>query len=233
MKEHMKIQGIMLVLAAAVCILPACREEPEDTPVRVKTKLSAPQEVRVSELGPREATLKWEPVGKALCYDIYLGENDSVAYTRTFDTTAVLSGLAKQTSYSIRMQARAASQSAYTSSDLTLPLEFTTTDLPVLGTPLLQASTSIDTIFVVWEAVENAAMYEYIFNSGEAEQTESTSLCIAGLKPDTQYTLRLRALPSDEEKDDRLPGPWAEISVTTEHFTEYGNEDFGREDGKW
>lgn len=69
-----------------------------------------------------------------------------------------------------------------------------------------------------WDAVSDALCYEYSFNSGELETTDKTRLEFAGLEKDTEYILRLRALPRPESG--RLPSAYVTVNVLTSEIQE-------------
>lgn len=69
-----------------------------------------------------------------------------------------------------------------------------------------------------WDAVSDALCYEYSFNGGEFETTEKTRLEFSGLEKDTEYILKLRALPRPESG--RLASAYVTVNVLTSEIQE-------------
>ena len=90
-----------------------------------------------------------------------------------------------------------------------------TPDPSVLGTPELRlADTSATSVTVEWDAVENAASYEYTVNDGEPQPVTETSVQISTPEAGT-YTVKVRALP-EEGSEEFQPSDWAFATFTIE-----------------
>lgn len=64
-----------------------------------------------------------------------------------------------------------------------------------------------------WKMVQDALEYEYIFNGGDTLYTRDTSLIFRDLKVDTEYILRMRALPRKESG--RLASGYVSVNIVT------------------
>lgn len=322
----MKKTIFTLIVCLSAVLTTGCAKKGANPAPDPKINLDTPTGLTVTNNTNNSATLEWKPVENALCYNIYLDKNDSLAYAVSVKPEATITGLKPGTQYQARVKATAASQSKWNDSDLSSPVSFKTLENPELAKPVIEAigigvdsisfkwssiaeaenykytftgpskeisqttqdslvcfnglaegveytlkvqaipsaekaaswnpsqwgelkvSTkkivslgkvtptciaSRDSLSIAWTEVEFAGAYEYTVNGGETLTTSKNLLILCGLEPNTEYTIRLRAIPDPAHSKEYTPGEWASITVTTENFEEYTTEHLERGEGKW
>lgn len=80
--------------------------------------------------------------------------------------------------------------------------------------PQLEA-VGINSVTVVWEAVEGAASYELFINSMTTVTVEGTRCVLEDLQSGTYYTVRMRAIPSAADKGLESSGYGSTLRFTT------------------
>lgn len=65
-----------------------------------------------------------------------------------------------------------------------------------------------------WDAVPNAGGYAYLFDGGEEQYTDLTSVSFDNLTPEHEYAFKVRAISDDTER--WLDSEWAETTAATE-----------------
>lgn len=178
-----------------------------------KTVLEAP-DVKVSELSPASFSLAWAPVKKA---DGYVYALNGGAEQRTTSTALSFDGLIFDTEYIFKVKAvpgeesmDVAVESAWTE------IKVRTLDRYHLAAPVLQLSDVGTNGFTVrWNAVENAALYQYSVNNSTALSLTETFINLTQLTAATEYTVAVRAVPSNNDEGVFVPGEWAQIKAVT------------------
>ena len=167
------------------------------------------------------ATFKWTAVENAESYTWKLGENGTE--TSTASLKASVSGLEAATEYSVYVCANPASDQQTYASSAWAELKFTTAAKTALSAPApAQTAESSNSLSVSWSAVENAASYVYVFNGGDSVETALTAADFSGLTVGTQYSFKVKAVPSAEGAASYTESAWAEITVQTSNKTALG-----------
>ena len=86
-----------------------------------------------------------------------------------------------------------------------------------LATPEFTCSVDGNTIMVSWEAVEGAAYYEITLSNKATEKTDKTVHRFDDLEYNTEYTVKLQAIATDESKNSQV----ASQKVKTEELLSY------------
>ena len=73
-----------------------------------------------------------------------------------------------------------------------------------LATPEFTCTVDANTIMVSWEAVEGAAYYEITLSNKATEKTDKTVHRFEGLEYNTEYTVKLQAIATDESKNSQV-----------------------------
>lgn len=73
-----------------------------------------------------------------------------------------------------------------------------------LATPEFTCTVDANTIMVSWEAVEGAAYYEITLSNKATEKTDKTVHRFEGLEYNTEYTVKLKAIATDESKNSQV-----------------------------
>lgn len=167
-----------------------------------------------SEITPNGFKISWTAVANAASYKYKV--NDGAEQTTTsvnFTTT----GLSAATEYNVSVCAIPAASDAgrYVDSQWAT-LKVKTSDLIVLGTPVLKSENVLATTFTVtWAAIDNAGKYVITLNGAAyATQTEN-SVSFSSLMTETEYTVTVKAVPADAGLVTYKESPAATIKVTT------------------
>ena len=181
-------------------------------------KLAAPSPVLVTA-GQYDATFIWETVKNAESYELVLNDGQSfnvkgVSYT--------LENLEEATEYTIKMRALAPEGStAWLDSDYSSPLKFATAGKKQLAKPMLKASDVLSHSFTMsWTAVRNAVKYIYVVGDGPEQEIYETKFTLSNLNYFTEYSVKVKAVPSDEMSGLLSESEWATMTVKTENVTE-------------
>lgn len=178
-----------------------------------KTVLGVP-EVKVSEIAPASFTLAWTPVKKAGGYVYALNGGTE---QRTTSTELSFDGLTFDTEYLFKVKAVPDEESmdVAVESDWA-EIKIRTLDRYHLATPALQLSDVGTNGFTVrWNAVENAASYQYSVNDSPALSLTETYITLTQLTASTEYTVTVRAIPAQWDETVFVPGEWAQIKAVT------------------
>ena len=73
-----------------------------------------------------------------------------------------------------------------------------------LATPEFTCTVTGNTIMVSWEAIEGAAYYEITLSNKATEKTDKTVHRFEGLEYNTEYTVKLQAISTDESKNSKV-----------------------------
>lgn len=178
-------------------------KDPEKLPVPVPTLESVQME---------SAKIVWTPVENASGYELQMAGR---ANWTVSSNSVVIESLALDTQYSIKVRALAPAASVeWLDSDWSEPLSFKTLGKTVLAKPDLKSSNITSSEFTVsWSEVPNAGHYLYRVNSGNQAQIAVTSLHLDNRTPETEYTVEVCAVPSDQAHFQQ--SEWASIKVTT------------------
>lgn len=175
--------------------------------------LGAPK-LSLADTTATSVTVKWDAVENAASYEVML-DNDE---TNLIPVTGTEYELAtpEEGTYTVKVRALPAEGENYLTSEWSEPIEYELKgeepepDEPTkLDTPEAGIGETTDAYFVVlWDAVANAASYEYTVNDGEAQSVTETSVQIETPEAGT-YTVRVRALPA-EDSEEYLASDWSE-----------------------
>lgn len=181
-------------------------------------KLPAPSPVLVTA-GQYDATFIWETVRNAEAYEFVL--NDEAPLT-VKGVSLTLESLEEATEYTVRMKALAPQGStAWSDSDYSTPVKFATAGKKQLAKPALKASDVLSHAFTIsWTPVRNAAKYVYAIGDGPEQELYETQLTVTDLNYFTEYSVKVKAVPSDEMLDVTAESEWATITVKTQNVTE-------------
>ena len=83
-----------------------------------------------------------------------------------------------------------------------------------LATPEFSCSVTGNAIMVSWEAVEGAAYYEITISNKATKKTDNTVYRFEDLEYNTEYTIKLQAISTDESKNSQI----ASQKVTTDEL---------------
>ena len=195
------------IALAALMVFAGCEQKPS------VQKLPAPVPV-VASAGINSATIMWEKVKNAASYQVVV---NSDAPLSTEGTSITIQNLTPSTNYSLKMKAIAPEGSTeWVDSDFSDPITVTTAGKKALNKPVLTVSNIISSGFTVsWAAVKNAEKYVYkVGNAAEVTTTELT-FTADGLNYSTEYTVKVKAVPSAAQAEFSTESEWAETKVTT------------------
>lgn len=201
---------ITLISMVFVAVVSCQREEAE--------KLPAPSPVLVTA-GQYDATFIWETVRNAEAYELVL--NDEAPLT-VKGVSITLENLQEATDYTLKMRALAPQGSTtWLDSDYCTPVKFSTAGKKQLAKPTLKASDVLSYSFTIsWSPVRNAAKYVYTIGDGPQMETYETGFVVSDLNYFTEYSVKVKAIPSDDMLDLISESQWATISVTTQNVTQ-------------
>lgn len=159
-------------------------------------------------------TLTWDAIANAGQYKYKLNGGPEQSTT---ENQLVLNGLSANTEYTVEVCAAPSEAGAvdYLASPWTSK-KVTTSDLVALSAPVLQSKSILATEFtVVWAAIEHASAYMYSINDGAYSSTTTTSAKFDGLTNETNYTVKIYAVPSDADRVTYKDSPISTIVVRT------------------
>ena len=200
-----------LFALAALAAVTACEK------AREPVKLATPEPVLV-KAGVDNATFLWESVSHADSYELVLDDGAPVPVKGVSFT---FHDLSSGTEYTLKVKAVAPKDSEdWLDSDISKPLVFRTSGKVVLAKPVLSvADRSSGEITVTWDAVRNAGKYICKVNDGAEVETGVPSFTASGLAHSTQYTIKVKSVPADDQLNLFIESDWAEIKVTTTGIT--------------
>ena len=206
MKRFGFIALITLAFAAVSCQLEGVQ------------KLQAPSPVLVTA-GQYDATFIWETVRNAESYEIVLNDQAPLVVK---GVSLTIDELEEATEYTLKMRALAPEgNTEWIDSDYSSPLKFATAGKKQLAKPMLKASDVLSHSFTVnWTPVRNAAKYVYAVGDGPEQELYETHLTVSDLNYFTEYSVKVKAVPSDEMLDVTAESEWAVITVKTQNVTE-------------
>lgn len=178
-------------------------------PVKLATPVPS-----VEDITPNGFTVLWETIQYADSYTYTVNGGSAVTVN---EPRAVVSGLTASSEYTVRVSAvpSGGNEGSFISSDWA-EIKVTTLDIIELGAPALSSSNVLDTQFTVtWNKIDNAAVYMYSFNGGEYKSTAETSLTFTGLSAETEYSLKVKAVPSSDQTQTYKESKLSEIVVKT------------------
>lgn len=178
-------------------------------PVKLETPV-----LRVEDITPNGFVILWESIQYA---DAYKYSVNGGAETSVKETRAVISGLAASAEYTVKVSAVPSSgnEGSFISSD-PAEIKVTTLDIIELDAPVLTSSNILDNRFTVsWNKIDNAAEYMYSFNGGEFKSTGETTLTFTELSAETDYSLKVKAVPSSGSLQTYKESKLSEIVVRT------------------
>lgn len=198
-----------LIALAGLTAVVSCTKPGDSAP----QKLAAPSPVLASA-GIDNATIMWEAVKNAASYQVVVNDGSPIAAE---GVSITIQNLTANTSYSLKMKAVApAGSKEWLDSDFCTPISFSTAGKKPLASPELSATEVVSGGFTIsWKAVKNAGKYVYKVGDGPENETLETSFTADGLKHSTQYSVRVKAVPSESMSEVALDSDWAELSVTT------------------
>ena len=176
-------------------------------------KLAAPSPV-LATAGINNATFLWENVKGAESYLVVVDEGEPIPVK---GVSITIGDLESASDHSIKMKSVAPEGSSeWLDSDYSAPLAFSTAGKKKLAMPELSASGILPSGFTVsWRVVRNAEKYVYKIDDGEEMQTTETSFTVDDLVNSTQYTVKVKAVPSAEMSEVATESLWASLVVTT------------------
>ena len=206
MKRFGFIALITLAFAAVSCQLEGVQ------------KLQAPSPVLVTA-GQYDATFIWETVRNAESYEIVLNDQAPLVVK---GVSLTIDELEEATEYTLKMRALAPEGSTtWSNSDYCTPVKFATAGKKLLAKPTLKASDVLSHAFTIsWNPVRNAAKYVYAVGDGPEQELYETHLTVSDLNYFTEYSVKVKAVPSDEMLDVTAESEWAVITVKTQNVTE-------------
>ena len=184
-------------------------------------KLDAPSNVKV-DVFYNYTTVSWDAVNGAEWYVVEYKKADATSWTacdRTEETSYKIEGLEHGVAYNFRVKAFTSNGSGYSD-------EAQGDTLPevILGKPVITGATmSPKSADLAWNAVENATAYRVEVKGPEdedwrvvAESVADTHFLVEGLKPETAYQFRVKALGEGGNEGEEFSDPY---SATTEAVT--------------
>lgn len=132
------------------------------------------------ETTENSATIRWNEVPGATGYDLLF---DNKVYSLT-GTSKTFTGLLPDTSYSYQVRARTSNGTGEYSEESTIR---TTSKAP----DSISKSSSEDSVTLSWASAPGATGYDVMFN-GEVYGVSGTSKTFSGLKPNTEYSYKVR-----------------------------------------
>lgn len=205
MKRTYKALISILALASALC---GCSK-----PEKEAVALAAP-EPEIAVLGIDNVTIIWESVENAVSYEVLLNGSETIPAT---GNSCRIGDLTSGTSYSVKMKSIAPEGSSeWLDSDYGKECTFTTKGKNALSSPVLAAENlAADSFRITWSPVRNAGKYVWTLDGGIETETAETSVEFTDLTFLTQYTVKVKAVPSAEYESVSVESAWAELKVTT------------------
>lgn len=160
----MKINNIISIVALASVIFGSfgCSEELTRTPL---DKTSA----ELKDASFNSLSFSWNKVKGAVQYSYQLSETESeeaVATGVTKGTSASFTDLKPSTDYTLTVLAYAPYDSDFTTSEPVV-LSARTSDLVAVGKPVLEIDRDVNTVYVMWDWVDNADSYQWwLYDAG-------------------------------------------------------------------
>lgn len=154
----MKINNIISIVALASVIFGSfgCSEELTRTPL---DKTSA----ELKDASFNSLSFSWNRVKGAVQYSYQLSETESeeaVATGVTKGTSASFTDMKPSTDYTLTVLAYAPYDSDFTTSEPVV-LSARTADLVAVGKPVLEIDRDVNTVYVMWDWVDNADSYQW------------------------------------------------------------------------
>lgn len=177
-----------------------------------RTELAVPEPELVSAKITK-ASFIWEAVPNAAAYEIAVGD---IILTSTGTSTTV-EGLYADTQYSMVIKALAPEgDRQWADSKWSTPVTFITSGKQALAAPVpvIQEVTPVS-FTIDWNAVKNAGKYVYTIDNGQEAEVTAAPLVKEGLRYSTTYTVKIKAVPSEETSKGYNESTWSEIQVTT------------------
>ena len=199
-------QATLLTLTA---LLAAVSCEKKNQP----EKLAAPSPV-LATAGINNATFLWEHVKGAESYLVVLDDGEPIPVKGVSITVGDMEPASEHT---LKMKSIAPEGSSeWLDSDFSDALSFSTAGKKKLSMPDLSASGILPSGFTVsWPVVRNAAKYVYKIDDGAETQTTENSFTVDNLVNSTQYTVKVKAVPSEEMSEVATESLWSSLVVTT------------------
>ncbi len=199
-------KATLLALAALLAAV-SCEKKVQSV------KLPAPSPV-LATAGINNATFLWENVKGAESYLVVVDEGEPIPVK---GVSITIGDLEPASDHTLKMKSIAPEGSSeYFDSDFSAPLNFSTSGKKKLSMPDLSASGILPSGFTVsWPVVRNAAKYVYKIDDGAENQTTETSFTVDNLVNSTQYTVKVKAVPSEEMSEVATESLWASLVVTT------------------
>ena len=199
-------QATLLALAALLTAV-SCEKKVQPE------KLAAPSPV-LATAGINNATSIWENVTGAASYLVVVDEGEPISVKGISVTVGKMNPASEHT---LKMKSLAPEGSSeWLDSDFSAPLRFSTEGKKKLSMPDLSVSGILPSGFTIsWGAVRNAAKYVYKINDGAETQTTETRFTLDNLINSTPYTVKVKAVPSEEMTEVATESLWAELVVTT------------------
>ncbi len=221
-----KVKAVPSEAQAAVAVESAWAETTVETQHR--TDLQKPV-LASSDIHTNGFTVSWAAVSGAGAYNYKL---DGGTVNTTTELSVVFNSLAALSQHTVEVQAAPseANLDNYVNSGWS-SIKVTTLDLVALAAPVLKEGSVLGTEFTVtWDAVPHAARYMCSMGNAEATPVSATSIKYEGLQAETQYTVKVYAVPSDAESVTYKAGPVASINVTTKKAPSSDDKDGGLSD---
>ena len=206
----MKRFGFIALITLAFAAVTSCQQEGGE-------KLQAPSPVLVTA-GQYDATFIWETVRNAEAYEILLNDQAPLVVK---GVSITLEELEEATQYTLKMRALAPEGSTVWQNSDYSSLKFATAGRKQLAKPVLKANDVLSHAFTInWTAVRNAAKYVYVIGDGPEQETYETTLTVTDLNYFTEYSVKVKAVPSDDMLDVTSESEWATIAVKTQNVTQ-------------
>lgn len=207
------IRNLVSLLAVLSALVSCNKPEPQRAPV----KLDAPSPA-IAVVGINNVTILWDEVPGADSYVIQLGEQ-TIPVT---GVSATVGDLESSRTYTLKMKSIAPDGSRdWLDSDFSEPLEFMTKGRAPIDSPVLNVrNITADGFEIYWNAVKNASEYVYVGPDGVQQSTVQTTVTFTGLTYSTEYTVKVKAMPSDKASATSAESAWAEKKVSTAGRTE-------------
>lgn len=213
MKEKLFRWSALYLLPAllSISLLAACSDDDDDA----LTPLATPAGLSLTNTAATSLSFTWGSVSNAVEYYCVLYKGGTFAAEQTVtDPAATFSGLTPSTTYTLRVIAYAAINSTSYVESASIELEGRTADPIQLATPALEVTVQTVNATVAWEAVQNAASYDYLLSNAEGTVEEGnvseTTLAFSNLAVG-DYTIRVTAIADVAE--------YADSETATETFT--------------
>lgn len=168
--------------------------------------------VRIIDVRTDGFTANWRMVVDALEYEYIFDDQDPEV---TKDTVLIFTGLEVDTEHILKIKANPRIESGRLPSPY-VSVNILTNEIATLDSPNLTAGSTYSSISVIsWSVVPLAERYEWELSSGESGSTLKTFVTFAGLIEGREYTLKVRAIPSDEVSYNI--SEWAQIRFVPEN----------------